>query len=123
MIKRLLLSTLMVSTVAIAIGFQITDATAQSRTQGQELERRQNSRTDSWAAQQKQQAREQAESRATNRGVGQEKQIQNRERAIDRQAAQRRQDDAAARSRLPKEKMDKPYVEKKPQSNQKPNKR
>lgn len=121
MVKHLLFSLLLVS--AVPIGLEVTDATAQPRTKGQELERRQNQRTDEWAAKQKQQSRQQAENQANNLGVGREKRVQDREREIDRQAAQRRKDDAEARSRLPKEKMNELYKEKpsaKPQSKPQP---
>jgi hypothetical protein len=116
-----MLSVFMISTAMV--GLQATDAVAQSRTKGQELEQRQNKRTDDWAAKQKQQVREEAESRANTRGVGQEKRIQDREREIDKQAAQRRKDDTEARSRLPKEKLDEPFKEKKPEPKTQPKKR
>lgn len=118
MIKQVLFSLLMVS--AVGIGLEVTDVSAQSRTKGQELEQRQNKRTDDWATKQKQQAREDAENRATNTGVGREKRVQDREREIDRQATQRKKDDAEARNRLPKEKMNEPYKEKKPDPKTKP---
>lgn len=100
--------------LAVMIGLPVIEAKA--GTKGQELERRQNQRTDDWAAKQKQQAREQAENQAGNTGIGREKRLQDREREIDRQAAQRKKDDAEARSRLPKEKMNEPYTEKKPET-------
>lgn len=112
MIKHLVLAVSMAS--MLMVGFQATNVTA--ATKGEELERRQNQRTDDWANKQKQKAREDAENKAGNVGVGREKQIQNKEREIDKQAAQRKKDDAEARSRLPKDKMNEPYKEKKADS-------
>lgn len=109
MIKHLLLAIVMISMVVV--GFQVTSAAA--ATKGEELERRQNQRTDEWAGKQKQKAREDAESKADSTGVGREKKLQDKERQIDKQAVQRKKDDAEARSRLPKEKMNEPYTEKK----------
>ncbi len=94
---------------AVGLGIQVADVSAQPRTQGQELERRQNQRVDDWASSQKQRAREDAEKKAGTTGVGRERQIQNREREIDRQAAQKKQEYSESRKNLPKEKMDRPY--------------
>lgn len=113
MMKKAVLSLLVASTMAI--GPYVTDVAAQTRTKGQELERRQNQRIDNWANKQKQKVREDAENRADSRGVGREKQIQNREGEIDRQAAQKKKEYAEARNQLPEEKMNEPYVEKKQQ--------
>lgn len=109
MIKHLVLAVSMAS--MLMVGFQATNVTA--ATKGEELERRQNQRTDEWAGKQKQKAREDAESKADSTGVGREKKLQDKERQIDKQAVQRKKDDAEARSRLPKEKMNEPYTEKK----------
>lgn len=114
MIKQVVLSLLVASTMTISP--YVIDAAAQTRTKGEELERRQNQRIDDWATREKQQVREHAESRANNWGVGREKQVQDREREIDRQAAERKKEYAEARDRLPREKMNEPYVEKNPQT-------
>ena len=98
----------------LMVGFQATNVTA--ATKGEELERRQNQRTDDWANKQKQKAREDSENKAGNVGVGREKQVQDKERQIDKQAAQRKKDDAEARNNLPKDKMNEPYTAKKTDS-------
>ncbi len=117
MIKYLLLAIVMVSMVMG--GFQAT--TAAAATKGEELERRQNQRTDEWANKQKQKAREDTERDAKDLGVGREKKLQDKERHIDKQATQRKKDDAEARKSLPKEKMNEPYTEKKTDTKKKTN--
>nr|MBP7528919.1 hypothetical protein [Syntrophorhabdaceae bacterium] len=72
MIKHLVLAVSMAS--MLMVGFQATNVTA--ATKGEELERRQNQRTDEWAGKQKQKAREDAESKADSTGVGREKKLQ-----------------------------------------------
>jgi hypothetical protein len=111
MIKHLVLAVSMAS--MLMVGFQATNVTA--ATKGEELERRQNQRTDDWAKKQKQKAREDAENK-DGVGVGREKKVQDKERQIDKQAAQRKKDDAEARNDLPKDKMNEPYTKKKTDS-------
>jgi len=104
--------TKLLATAAAAILF-LVPAAALAETKGEALERKTNEKIDADAAKKKQEAREKAETNATNTGFGRERQIQEKEAKIDAEAAQKKKDYAEARKKLDQDKLKEPADAKK----------